>query len=575
MIGIGSVSRRRHAAVAAFALTALLGAGPAVAQEFPVHPMALTFPGEGTTHDFVKAAPVSGGFVAAWNRVTDGKTSVLIRRFAPDGSQASDVTVVEDGALASSAVEGRPEVVNLGGDRIGVVWMGAGPKLKGAVYDATTGELGKPVTYISDGAIANAPHDLALLETGIVAMVTRQTTVEGVATILFRLDQKMKKSGRAHIFSLDSSGNTVTGRNDLTVVASRPHATRREVGVLIYRHPVDRTLRGKKFDLGGDPQGKTGFLIAPASGLPANDPRNEDFAVNATQLSDGTYAIAYSDFADAGFQSRRIRIERFKRASRNIGTIELDLGRRDDQTEPDLFPYGDGYGVAWSQTSQGSGLSTQRMRFSGSAVTGVNGFTPEIITEYYGAAGPSGIAGRGETSTVPLPNGDLLRLFSANGRIYGDRVPRPQGSSPDGLTGTVGPDLLLGGLRKDRILGEDGDDFIDGGDGADYVDAGPGDDVVVANNVTTEGPEVGTYGGPGADVFVINPGSAKIWDFETVDRLDVSRFNYATPEAALANVEQDGGNAVIHLRDQLGDAEAIVRLRNFKLKNLTAANIIN
>ena len=560
---------RRAFAAAAVALTALLGAGPAFAQQFPTNPKALTFPSEGTTHDFVKAAPVSDGFVAAWNRVTDGKTSVLLRRFGADGAQASDVTVIEDGAFAASPVEGRPEVVNLGGDRIGVVWMAAGPTLKGVVYDATTGQLSEPIRYFSKGALANVPHGLALMENGRVAMVTRRAVRGGEETTLFILDQSMAQVGASQVVERDESGYSKSGVFDHAVVANRSGA------MVIYR-TADQTLTQRWFDgtgalLEAVVVGRT-FFVAPDSPLYAG------FTIEAKALANGGYAVVT---AEIGSEFRPAYVRAFSRKGELLrgGAASVDDDYPADYIQPHIFVFDQGFGVGWRNHPKTMGSVTQRAKFFSLERQELS---KEIVTEYFGSDGPSGVDDPGEDSEfVRLPNGDSVRLFVADRRIYGDRIPAAKvGLSDkfgrDKMKGTSGADVLLGGRGKDRIKGREGDDVIDGGTETDVIDGGEGNDLIITkSDVNEDRPNIS--GGPGADVFVIQRGWIKIMDFEKIDRLDISLFNYRTRKEVLARAFQYSGYVYIGLSDQLNENRqgAAIRLRNFKLKDLTAANIIN
>jgi hypothetical protein len=575
MIGFGSDRRRRCFVAAAGALTALLCAGPAVAQEFPVHPMALTFPGEGTTHDFVKAAPVSGGFVAAWNRVTDGKTSVLIRRFAADGAQVSDLTVIEDGALAASPVEGRPDVVNLGGDRIGVVWMAAGQTLKGAVYDAATGQLSDPIKYFSKGALANVPHGLALMKNGRVAMVTRRAVRGGEETTLFILDQSMAQVGASEVVERDESGHSKSGVFDQAVVANRSGA------MVIYR-ATDQRLMQRWFDgaVLSSPDALRPPLITHIPGSPVYNA----YTITAKALPNGGYAAAVEDLVAHGhYDFRTVYVRGFTPKGgllrRSIYREDVSYGHLADHVKPGIFVFDQGFGVGWRHHPRTPGSVTQRAGFFD---LDRKELSQQVITEYFGADGPSGVENPGDASEfVRLPNGDSVRLFIADRRIYGDRIPaatvgQSDTKGGDKIVGTPGADVLLGGRGDDRIRGGDGDDIIDGGDQFDYVHAGKGDDLIIAEDYLN--PHQKIKGGPGADVFVIRASSVNIMNFEKSDRLDVSGFNYKTREEALANAVQRDGCVYIRFEQQLDGliiTQAAVYLYNYKLKNLTAANIIN
>ena len=115
--------------------------------------------------------------------------------------------------------------------------------------------------------------------------------------------------------------------------------------------------------------------------------------------------------------------------------------------------------------------------------------------------------------------------------------------------------------------------MIDGGESDDVIDAGPGNDHIVP-----AGGDDTITGGPGADVFVFRPKGGKdaILDFETIDRIDASAFHYNSHAAVVASAQQVGKDVVITLVDQTDPARAnaVVKLKKYKLENFTAANVI-
>ena len=553
---------RRRTAFVMSALTALFGAygGLAVAQEFPVHPKALTTPAAGTSDDFVKSAAVSDGFVAAWNKTTGGKTSVVIRRFAADGAQVSDLAMVEDGTSAGTPVEGRPEVVNLGGDRIGVVWMGAGPALKGAVYDATTGALSAPVVYFSSGTLANVPHDLALFENGAVAIVTRRAVFDGEDTTVFFADQTMTQVGPSQVVEHDASGLSKSGVYDHTLVRVGPNVA------VIYRNVSER-LKRNTYSANGD---FLGSKFMEDVSRPWNEVEFRKFTVKTDNFPGGGYVVAWTNYRD---DTKRLIFAQVYGRDGNVKRTTQSFGPGASTMQPDVFVFDEGYGVGWLQASEASGLMTHQIEFYKDQLD-----DPRIVTEYYGAHGQSGIAPPEEASNfVRLPNGDFVRLFVADGRIYGDRIPKPklgENMSVDELKGSSGSDVIVASLAKGDVKGGDGDDIIESGRYTKLILAGKGDDVIASRGYSPESP-LRIKGGAGDDIFRITGPSVEILDFKGGDRLDLSMFGYDDWKAALKNTTKVGKDLILELSPRNSPNVTKVKLIGVRKKDLKINNIMN
>lgn len=513
----------------------------------------------------MKSAAVSDGFVAAWNKTTGGKTSVVIRRFAADGSQAGDLAVVEDGTNASTPVEGRPEVVNLGGDRIGVVWMGAGPALKGAVYDATTGALSAPVVYFSSGTLANVPHDLALLENGAVAIVTRRAVFDGEDTTLFLVNQTMTQVGASQVVEHDASGLSKSGVYDHTVVRVGSNVA------VIYR-AVNERLRMNIYSAAGVLLLDSKF-VADVS-RPWNEVEFRRFTIKADNSAGGGFLVAWTNTYQFDIQTRFTYVQTYdkkgkvKRSARNYGSLGSYA------MQPDIFVFEEGYGVGWLQTRGAANLVTHQIQFYEADA--------DLVSEYYGARGPSGIATPGEASNfVRLPNGDFVRLFIADGRVYGDRIPEPkigESLSANELKGSSDADVLLPARNfadYGDMRGGDGDDIIETGWQPKLIRAGRGDDVIVARTSSPNTP-ITISGGSGDDTFRITPGAfVEITDFKGGDRLDLSMFDYGDWKAALKNTTKVGNDLILDLGPPTGGSAARVKLIGVRKKDLTINNIMN
>lgn len=561
----GSAASGRRCTVAAAALMAFLGAAPAMAADFPTTATPVTTPAVGSGDSIIRAVGVSDGFVVAWNRSENNEFAVVVQRFRADGRPVGKPTIVDKRDPGEFAIEGRPEVVNLGGDRVGVVWKASGPTLKGAVFDAKTAKMGPTVTYLTGNTAASMIHDLALMKSGRVALVTRSFATGGEDTTLFILDNAMKQVGGSRIVEDDISGPFGLGSFEQTVVAYG------NGGVAIYR-AVDYQVMARQFDNSGNLGApfKINTTAMPYFYLDAFG----RFTVKAEPLPNGGYVVTWPSY-DAG------QVNFFNVFARVYGANGKPVGddfivHRDvsgEQRQPEIAVFDKGFAIGWFNAQRIGGYATQRMRYFDFAGKPMS---DDLVTERFGIDGASGVAmASDDFEFAPLPNGDVLRLFTANNRIYGDRIPAPKFATTgdDTVKGKGAADTLIAREGKDKITGKGGDDMIDGGEGADEIDAGPGNDEIVAgggNDTIT--------GGPGADVFAFRPngGTNTILDFEPGDRIDASAFHYNSRDAIVALAQQVGKDVVITLADQTDAARpsAVVRLKTYKRENFTSANVM-
>lgn len=552
-------------AAAGFFVAAALTASQAAAADFPTIATPVTTPPAGASDSFIRTVGISDGFVVAWNRAQSNEFAVVIQRFKADGKPVGQPANVDKRDPGELSIEGRPEVVNLGGDKIGVVWKGAGPTLKGAVFDAKAGTVGSEITYIGGSSAASLIHDLARMKDGRVALVTRSFATGGEDTTLFILDSAMKQVGASKIVEDDGFGPFGAGSFEQTVVA---HGSG---GVAIYR-AVDYQLMARPFDSSGVLGAAFKINSTPMPYLYFD--AFGRFTVKAEALPNGGYVVTWPTY-DAG-QTNFFNV--FARVYDNKGkAVGKDfIVHRDvsgEQREPEIAVFDKGFAIGWHNYQRVGGYSSQRMRhftFEGKPMS------DDLVTEYIGENGASGLSIVSEDSEfAPLPNGDVLRLFTANSRIYGDRIPGPKTGSNknDKLEGKGGSETLLALNGKDTVTGKEGDDMIDGGESDDVIDAGPGNDHIVP-----AGGDDTITGGPGADVFVFRPKGGKdaILDFETIDRIDASAFHYNSHAAVVAAAQQVGKDVVITLVDQTDPARAnaVVKLKKYKLENFTATNVI-
>lgn len=560
-----SVVLRRSASVAALAAAALVGAAPAVAGSFQSDPKPLTTPAAGGSDQFFEVVGTSGGFVMAWNRAAGSANGVYIQRFKPGGAPIGSPTPVDLKDPDEFGVEGLPELVDLGGNKVGVVWKASGPTLKGAVYDVATGKLGKPVTYLTGNSAASFIHDLAMMKNGRVALVTRSFATGGEDTTLFILDATMKQVGPSRIVEDDISGPFGLASFEQTVVA---HGAG---GVAIYR-AADYQLKATPFD--GSGKLGTPFQIntTPMGYLYGQTFRQ--FTVKAERLPNGGYVVAWPIYDPGQYLHLNLHARVYDKNGKAVGRdFIVPQNVSGSQWEPQIVVFAKGFGVGWHNTSIVAGKTSQPMRFFD--LTGAP-LSDDMVPEYYGSDTSSGIVLPSEqTEYARLADGSFVKVFAANNRIYGHGLPLPTVATPgaDKIGGTAQDEIILAREEADVVKAGHGDDLIDGGVGPDVIEAGPGDDTIVPGG----GDDVLTGGG-GADVFVFRPkgGKDQILDFEAVDRIDVSAFHYRGTGDVVSAAQQVGKDVVITLADQTDAAavKTIVRLKNYKRENFKDANVI-
>ena len=132
----------------------------------------------------------------------------------------------------------------------------------------------------------------------------------------------------------------------------------------------------------------------------------------------------------------------------------------------------------------------------------------------------------------------VQNFVNVNGTPIGDRI--AGNSLSNVLDGDRGADILSGSGGADTLLGRSGADTLNGGTGADLLSGGGGNDILIGDPGLDR-----LTGGAGADIFVIKPNSGfdVITDFQTgVDKLDLSAFNFATAQDAVAAAVVGGVN---------------------------------
>lgn len=562
----GTLARRLLASGGLLAVALAAGAVDARAADFPTTLKAVTKPASPNSDTYFDAIGVKDGFVLAWNRVnkSDFKTTILLQRFKSDGAPVGQ-PVAADGP---TYLEGLPQLDDLGGGKIAVVWKGPGsttPAIKGAVYDTASGKVGAPSLLLPSGG-TSFMHDVAVLKSGKVAVVTRQSPSFGVEnTLLIIADASMKPVGAPKVIENDKPAPFGAATFEQTVVA---HGTG---GVAIY-HANDDQLDGVVFD-GAGKLGKP-FQINTTK-MPALDLYGyARFTVKAAALPNGGYVVTWPVYDPGQSLGFNLYARVFGPGGKPLGKdfiVHRDVSG--DQQQPEIAVFDRGFGIAWHNTAVVASVGTQRVRFFDFLGEPLS---DDLVTERYGLEGPSGVLVPGLDSEIAiLPNGDFLKLFAVDGAIVGDRIPKPVLGTPkiDTIAGKAVSETLLARAGVDKVTGGGGDDTVDGGDDGDELAGGPGADEIVAG----AGDDTLT-GGAGPDIFVFRPRGGKdtVTDFEAVDRIDVSAFHYNRREDVVAAAAQSGKDLLIKLVDQTDPAGTsnTVRLKNFKKIDFKTTNVI-
>lgn len=557
----GAVSAAVAAAIVG--CVAFGGAQQAGAAEFPTAPKQLTTPEENTSDGFHKIIGTqNGGFILAWkrgNRVTF-QSVVLAQRFSAAGKPVGKPATIDGPGF----IEGLPELVALDGDKYGILWKtlgDSGPSLRAVTMDGATGKLGRPVVVLPSGA-ASFIHDMARLENGKIAVVTRSFATGGEDTILLLLDDKLKPIGSPKLVEDDVAGPFGAASYEQTVVANGAG------GVAIFR-ASDSQLKGVKFDAAGRPGATFQINTTP---MPALDLFGlARFTVDAKPLDNGGYVVTWVAY-DPGQQLRfNVFARVFDGRGRPVGNdfiVHQDVSG--NQYNPDILVAPKGFGVGWTDEAT-LGQTTQVVRFfdlKGAPLS------DDVVTEYFGADGRGVLFPSVDAPSARLKDGSFVKTF-ASGGLYGDGIAAPLVGKPKNDTLSAGPEasLVLGAGGRDTLAATTGADTIDGGDGDDAIDAGSGENQIVPGG----GDDQITASG-GKNVFAFRPGGGSdvIEGFKATDRIDVSAFHYNQKDNVLADAVQVGKDTVITLKDQTNPSAPpnVVRLKRFKRVNLTAASII-
>ena len=120
------------------------------------------------------------------------------------------------------------------------------------------------------------------------------------------------------------------------------------------------------------------------------------------------------------------------------------------------------------------------------------------------------------------------------------------GRGNDTILGGTHDDGLYGDAGNDRLFGQTGNDGLSGGNGNDVLTGGAGNDIFVGGAGKDQ-----FFGGDGSDKFVArhHTGQDIIKDFESIDRIDVRDFGFASGQAVIDAFRQVGHDAVLKLPD--------------------------
>lgn len=528
----------------------------------PTTPKRLTTPGEGASDSRHEVIATDDGFLLAWNRASGFANEVLVQRFSADG-KALGKPVSLDGPRF---IEGLPELVDLGGDRYGVLWKTSSlaegfVQLKSAVIDGATGEASAPVVVVEQRA-ASFIHDLAPLSNGKVALVTR-SHLSGEDTTLQLLDARMRPVGQPVTIEDDVSGPFGAASYEQTVVANG------KGGVAIFR-AADGQIKGVAFGASGAP-GKP-FQINSTDMPPLDFFGLARFTVKAEELDGGGFVVVWSaPDADVPLNFNvmaRIYGENGKPVGRDF-VVNQDLAGH--QAEPEILAFDKGFAVAWADSAV-NGKQTHMLRFFDEKGRPAS---DDIVSEHFGVDG-GGVAFAGaDIEYARLDDGSYVKTYAADGALVGERVPEARFGSAksEKLNGSKADEIILGLAGKDRMDAGAGADTLDGGEGDDILKGGAGDDMLLGGAGKDQ-----LYGGAGADIFVFRPGGGadRVQDFDATDRIDLSAFHYDRAEDVLDAARQVGKNVVISLADQADGATGVatVTLTGVKLAQLAGEDFI-
>ena len=508
----------------------------------------LTTPAAGSYDANFKVVATADGFLVAWENFNLSARTYEVRtqRFKADGKPLKSFATLQKGIVGASW----PTLVSLGDGRSGLIWKN-GDKLKAAVIDNKTGKAKPPVAVVTSGA-ADVVHDLALLKSGKVALVTRATDGAAENTTLTILDADMKPAGQPKIIETDVPGSPQ--EFEQAVIANG------DGGVVFYLDSAGQ-IKGKPFDAAGVPGAEFSVSTTPMAVMDFS--QKFDCRLKAKLLSDGAFVVSWnSQNVDVPFEID-VRARSFRSDGAPAGPdFIVNQDTVSNQFSQEILALDSYYAITWQGRSK-TFRNTQSFRFFENAGRAIS---DDIAKTFSGSI---------ETEFARLGDGSFVEVFGGEGSLYAIGVPDPTIGSlrPDAINTGNAPKLIVASGGADSVKAGSGGDVIDGGDDADKIDGGEGADLIVPG-----GGDDAVTGGPGADIFVFRPGGGSdvIKDFEAIDRIDAAQFHYGSASDVLADARQDGKDVVITLSDHArpGLGTNVVRLKAYRLESLTAANVL-
>jgi Ca2+-binding RTX toxin-like protein len=442
------------------------------------------------------AALAGGGFVVTWYSFhLDG---VQARRFDANGVAVGASFEVTD--LANS--NGEFTVTDLESGGFAVSWIdtvAGSSKLSFRLYDSAGAALG-PATVLAGQSIGSGTiPSIVGLESGGFVIVFDRSGTGGIGGRLF-----------------DASGQPIGGElaldNGIGGLRLSPNVVALPSGGFaatweLYKGASDRDVHYRVFDSSGAPLGPE---VEVATGI-ANQA-----APRLTVLASGGTLLTWEELGATDWD---VRAQLFDAAGAKVGSPFLvNTVTAADQRSPTVAGLGDGFVVAWSDSSgtsldsYGTAIKAQAFDAAGAKVGGeyvvnshkVGSQTVPAVAQL--ADGSIAAVWFSTDNVFPGPFYalrakvvDLLSVTETNGTGNADVL--AGGAGPDDISGLGGDDIITGGEGDDVILGGDGvddlaggegDDRLDGGIGGDRLDGGKGDDLLFGG----EGNDTLVYFGP-------------------------------------------------------------------------------
>jgi len=464
------------------------------------------------------AALEGGGFVVVWHDLH--LDSVQAQLFDADGAPVGATFSVAQ--LTNSSSKFSVTGLESGGFAISWVDSVAGTQtLRIQRYDGAGAAQGAAIVVPVEYNVSSATiSSIAELENGGLVIVYDRENSGQLSARLFDASGQLVGSTRVVTSGL--------GLNP-TVVAlpSGGFAVTWEA----YNQFDDRDIRLRLFDASGAPLGAE---VVVASGS-ANQT-----APRLTLLASGGMVLTWEE---RGATDWDVRAQLFDAAGAKLGgTFLVNTVTAADQRSPSVTAFGDGFLVAWSDSSgqgadpYGTGIKVQIFDAAGNRI----GDEYVVNSHKAGSQGvpvvaelaDGSIAATWVSSDNPWPGPyiglrakvlDYVTVTEIIGTANGEPMNGSDGpddisglGGDDTIGGGLGADVLLGGEGADTLDGEAGDDRIDGGIGADqinggtgddFVDGGEGDDRLSYDGSNSENPGIDRYdGGAGNDTFEIYRG---------------------------------------------------------------------